>query len=99
MLAPAQSVFSATITAPDHYRGKHMRSGTSFAAPIISGVAALLLSQHPGMTPEELESWITSTPSRVVNPDDRLANGKVANASNLDPVRAVAAQQQMRMAP
>jgi subtilisin family serine protease len=99
VLAPAQSVFSATITAHDHYRGKHMRSGTSFAAPIISGVAALLLSQHPGMTPEELESWITSTPSRVVNPDDRLANGKVANASNLDPVRAVAQQQQVRLAP
>jgi subtilisin family serine protease len=98
VLAPAQAVFSATITAHDHYRDKRMRSGTSFAAPIISGVAALLLSQHPDLTPEQLESWIVSTPSRVANPDDRLADGKVGYASSLDPIRT-AAQQQVRLAP
>jgi subtilisin family serine protease len=98
VLAPAQSVFSATITAHDQYRGKHTRSGTSFAAPIISGIAALILSQHPELTPEELESWIVSTPSRVTNPDDRLADGRVAYASNLDPIRTIA-QQEVRLAP
>lgn len=87
VLAPAQGVFSATITAKDQYRGRRMRSGTSFAAPIISGIAAMLLSQHPDLTPEQLEESITRTPSRVRNPEERLADGKVGYASNLDPVR------------
>jgi hypothetical protein len=42
VLAPAQSIFSASISGRDHYRGRHpnLRSGTSFAAPIVSGIAA-----------------------------------------------------------
>jgi subtilisin family serine protease len=93
VLAPAQSVFSATITAHDHYRGRHpnLRSGTSFAAPIISGIAAVLIAEHPELTPEQLESWITSTPSRVDDPDEKFANGKVAYANgSRPPVRTLA---------
>jgi subtilisin family serine protease len=80
ILAPSQGIFSATITAADHYRGTkpNLRSGTSFAAPIISGIAARLLSERPNLTPQELESIITSTPSRIVNPDASRADGKVA---------------------
>ncbi len=93
VLAPAQNIFSATITAHDQYRGTrpNMRSGTSFSAPIISGIAAMLLSEHPSLTPEQLESWITSTPSRVVNPDETLASGRVAYANGAEP-RGTAAQ-------
>jgi len=80
ILAPSQGIFSASITATDHYRGMkpNLRSGTSFAAPIISGIAARLLSENPYLTPPELESIITSTPSRIVNPDAGRADGKVA---------------------
>ena len=80
ILAPSQGIFSASITASDHYRGTkpNLRSGTSFAAPIISGIAARLLSERPSLTPQELESIITSTPSRIVNPDASRADGKVA---------------------
>lgn len=87
VLAPAQSIFSATITAHDHYRGRHpnLRSGTSFAAPIISGIAAILIAEHPEMTPEQLEQWITSTPSRVDDPDETFAGGKVAYANASPP--------------
>src|SRR6185436_10452192 len=35
VLAPAQSIFSATITGPQDYRNRRLRSGTSFATPII----------------------------------------------------------------
>ncbi len=87
VLAPAQGIFSASITAPDHYRGlrPYQRNGTSFAAPIISGIAARLLSDRPDLTPQQLEAWITSTPSRVDNPDALLADGKVAFVQSIAP--------------
>jgi subtilisin family serine protease len=80
ILAPSRGIFSASITATDHYRGTkpNLRSGTSFAAPIISGIAARLLSENPNLTPPELEAIITSTPSRIVNPEVGRADGKVA---------------------
>ena len=80
ILAPSEDIFSATITGTDHYRGRYpnLRSGTSFAAPIIAGIAARLLSENPQLTPAEIESIIESTPSRIFNPDATHADGKVA---------------------
>jgi serine protease len=37
--------------------------GTSFAAPMVAGVAALMLAVNPGLTPSELISRITATTS------------------------------------
>lgn len=88
ILAPSEGIFSASITGVDHYRGTkpNLRSGTSFAAPIISGIAARMLSENPFLTPPELESIITSTPSRVFNPDPSHADGKVAFVQDAVPV-------------
>jgi len=85
ILAPAKDIFSATITANDQYRGKkpNLRSGTSFAAPIISAIAARLLSQRPEMSPAELEQWITSTPSRINTPEAVFADGKVGYVESI----------------
>jgi subtilisin family serine protease len=87
VLAPAQSIFSATITAADHYRGRrpNLRSGTSFAAPIISGIAARLLSDRPDLSPQQLEAWITATPSRVYDPSAPMADGRVAYVRSIAP--------------
>jgi len=100
VLAPAQSIFSATITGPQDYRGRrpYQRSGTSFAAPIISGIAARLLSERPDLTPQQLESWIEATPSRVVNPDATLANGKVAYVRSIAPAAPAAMTSSVRAA-
>ncbi len=80
VLAPAQGIFSATITGTDHYRGRrpNLRSGTSFAAPIVSGIAARMLALRPDLTPQQLEWWITATPSRVDDPSAQMADGRVA---------------------
>ncbi len=85
VLAPAQGIFSATITAPDHYRGRkpNIRSGTSFAAPVISGIAARMLAERPDLTPQQIETWITSTPSRIANAEQGFADGKVAYVRSL----------------
>jgi subtilisin family serine protease len=87
ILAPSQNVFSATITANDHYRGTrpNLRSGTSFAAPVISGIAARMLSENPSLTPAELESRITSTPSRITQPLTVYADGKVGFVRDTPP--------------
>jgi subtilisin family serine protease len=99
VLAPAHEVFSATITGRDHYRGKSpdLRSGTSFAAPIISGIAARLLSERPDLTPRQLEAWITSTPSRIADPATVYADGKVAYTRSVPAARSTA--EQARLAP
>ncbi len=80
ILAPSQDIFSATITGTDHYRGRspNLRSGTSFAAPIIAGIAARMLSENPLLNPPDIEAMIESTPSRIFNPDPTRADGKVA---------------------
>ena len=93
VLAPAQSIFSATITATNEYRGRrpNLRSGTSFATPIISGIAARLLSDRPDLTPQQLESWITSTPSRVDDPSVTMADGRVAYVRSIARVNPSAA--------
>jgi subtilisin family serine protease len=92
VLAPAQSIFCATITAADQYRGRrpNFRSGTSFAAPIISGIAARLLADRPDLTPQQLEAWITSTPSRVDDASAPLADGKVAFVQSIAPAAPTA---------
>ena len=93
ILAPSQDIFSASITANDHYRGRqpNLRSGTSFAAPIIAGIAARMLSENPFLGPAEIESIIVSTPSRIFNPDASHADGKVAFVQDAPAVLTAAA--------
>ncbi len=104
ILAPSEEIFSGSITARDHYRGMKpdLRSGTSFAAPIVSGIAARILSESPLLTPQEVEEMIEQTPSRIFNPDASRARGKVAFVQHVPAAIAAhraPAQTQARMAP
>jgi subtilisin family serine protease len=94
VLAPAQGIFSATITGDDEYRGRrpNLRSGTSFAAPIIAGIAARLLADRPDMTPPQLEAWIIATPSRVYDASSVLADGRVAYVRSIAPAVSTTAR-------
>ncbi|MFH8892584.1 MULTISPECIES: type VII secretion-associated serine protease mycosin [unclassified Streptomyces] len=64
--------------------GQCVDSGTSFSAPYVAGVAALLRAEHPRWTAREVVRQIQNTAERGVNGrDDQVGWGVV------DPVRAV----------
>jgi hypothetical protein len=56
VVAPAVGVYSTTLGG-----SYDIQEGTSFAAPYVSGAAALLLSAKPNLTPAEVEAALVST--------------------------------------
>lgn len=54
--APGEDIFSTSVGG-----GYSLMSGTSVAAPHVTGIAALLLSQNPNLTPEILEAALKQT--------------------------------------
>lgn len=71
--APAHEIESAHITGFDHYRPAN-RSGTSFAAPLVAGVALRLLQAQPWLTPPQVWTSLRDTASTTATPIDP-ANG------------------------
>lgn len=61
-------------------------TGTSFAAPLVTGVVALLLEREPDLTPAQVKQRLVETADRPVTtpPDPKLGWGVV------NPVRALA---------
>ncbi|MFI6208723.1 type VII secretion-associated serine protease mycosin [Streptomyces sp. NPDC051041] len=64
--------------------GQCTDSGTSFSAPFVAGVAALLKEKHPDWTPAQIATRIEQTAERSVNGHDNFVGWGV-----VDPVRAV----------
>jgi subtilisin family serine protease len=58
--APAKLIRSAIDTDNDAQLGPLIRSGTSFAAPLVTGLAALYLEANPGATPAQVLSALRS---------------------------------------
>lgn len=78
LVAPGEAIQS---TAPNaHWT---LLSGTSMAAPHVSGVAALLLSKLPGLTPEQVGTLLRSSA-------DRLPTERFTGAGRLNAARALA---------
>ncbi len=67
--------------------GYHVTGGTSMAAPLVSGLVALIKARRPDLTPDEVEGIITSTAQ------DRGLPGKDQNygSGRIDAGRALAA--------
>ncbi len=62
--------------------------GTSFAAPIVAGVCALLLEIHPDWSPMEMRDTLRATSSRSAAPDNTYGWG-IPNATLAErPVRS-----------
>ncbi|WP_448610221.1 S8 family serine peptidase [Geodermatophilus sp. URMC 60] len=73
-----------TVTAPgvsilstDSRRGYLARSGTSMAAPLVTGVVARYLPQHPGVTPAAVKAAVETTALDIGAPgrDDDTGHG------------------------
>ena len=77
--APGRDIPSTWLK--DQYRAA---SGTSMAAPHVSGVAALILSSEPDLSMEKLRERVL----RSVDKIDSL-NGKVANSGRLNAAKAL----------
>ncbi len=59
-------------------------NGTSFSAPYVAGVAALVKAKHPKWTPRQIAAQIEQTAERSIPGHDRLVGWGV-----VDPVRAL----------
>ncbi|MGQ0586878.1 MAG: S8 family serine peptidase [Gammaproteobacteria bacterium] len=62
-------------------------SGTSFSAPYVSGIAALILSAHPGATPAEIKARLIESGEAGDGDGDlrlRTAGGRVNAAQAID---------------
>ncbi len=67
-------VYAASSHGPDTYTS---RDGTSFAAPLITGCAALLLEAHPAWRPIDVRSALINTASQHDQPDYYMGYGIV----------------------
>lgn len=62
LTAPGENILSTYLDEKYAYD-----SGTSFSAPIVSGIASLLLSKYPNWTPEQIEWALESSAERVID--------------------------------
>lgn len=67
LFAPGASIYSTV--PPNKYRS---RSGTSMATPFVTGVAVLLLSKYPDLTPCEIKDTILTNVDRCGTTFDNL---------------------------
>lgn len=58
-------------------REYEMRSGTSFACPLVAGVAALILSVHPDWSPAQVRTALQRTASNASDPNNLMGWGIV----------------------
>lgn len=80
LAAPGTSIYSTLPTgSPSLYGNKQ---GTSMASPLVAGLAGLMLSMNPGLTPDDIEDCLKSTCDPVTGSfSAQLGSGRI-NAAN-----------------
>jgi serine protease AprX len=74
VMAMGEMVYSAATTDIDEYK---FVDGTSFACPLVAGVAALILEINPSWTNQDIMTAMKSTASQSESPDNRYGWGIV----------------------
>jgi subtilisin family serine protease len=74
--------FTISGVAPFSFSGNEFEysNGTSFAAPIVSGVAAMLLSHRPELSTQDVRKIILQSVTKVDGLADKVASGGIVNA-------------------
>ena len=76
--APGHDMTAASISNSVSYRVTYTaRSGTSFAAPVVTGVVALLLQQQPTLKPPQVWDWLNNHAATLANTGDPLGIGPI----------------------
>jgi len=86
MVAPGVFVNSTSIG--NRY---NLTSGTSFAAPHVSGAAAILLQKNPDLEPSEIASLLSTTSEPVSNPYGDIFPVEIAGSGRINLARAFSA--------
>jgi subtilisin family serine protease len=66
VVAPGVEVYSDSFNYYTFEPTYESGSGTSFSAPAVAGIAALMLSANPSLTPDQIEKILIDTASRSV---------------------------------
>jgi len=74
LMAMGESVYTAGPNGPKEYESG---DGTSFACPLVAGVAALLLEVNPTWTNQDIKTAMKATASRSDSPDNESGWGIV----------------------
>ncbi|MBK9354223.1 MAG: S8 family serine peptidase [Bacteroidetes bacterium] len=73
-------------TATNLYKEEN---GTSFASPMVAGVAGLMLSVNPCLKPHEIESILKSTASNIYSIPENVQYAGQLGAGRVDAFEAV----------
>ena len=79
LFAPGVNVITTTNDSSNRYSNV---SGTSFSAPYVAGVAALILSKYPSLSPYEIKLSIMNNVDQINGFDDYCVSGGRLNAYN-----------------
>jgi flagellar hook assembly protein FlgD len=66
-----------SIVSPNSASALTTAQGTSFSCPLVAGVAALILSAHPELTPIQVRDALRETADRAQNPGNEYGWGTV----------------------
>ena len=79
LIGPVPPTAALTTERPENVvaPGYMQLSGTSFAAPVVSGAAAHILALHPGYTPDQVKGALMVTARPVASTDWSLGVGEV----------------------
>jgi serine protease AprX len=86
MVGPVSPGATLYSERPDHVvdTGYMQLSGTSFAAPVVSGVASLMLAKFPNLTPDQVKGALMRSASRLPK-----AGALSAGAGEVNAIRAL----------